>query len=116
MFPDWLRVRRGVGCGCSPCRLLPLVLVQVGGGEVCGRTTGAKALFCLTAEIIWTGENEKGPAEREMEVGMHEEEEEEAWCSNRGLEGVTETDTHTETHAHTRTHRDESYEVGHADC
>lgn len=31
------------------CRLLPLVLVQVGGGEVCGRTTGAKALFCLIA-------------------------------------------------------------------
>lgn len=32
----------------------------MGGGEVCGRTTGAKALFCLTAETIWTGENESG--------------------------------------------------------
>lgn len=48
----------GEGVGCSPWRLLPLVVVQVGGGEVCGRTTGAKALFCLTAETIWTGENE----------------------------------------------------------
>lgn len=45
----------------SPCRLLPLVLAQAGGGEVCGRTTGAKALFCFTAEIMLTGEKEKTP-------------------------------------------------------
>lgn len=45
------------------CRLLPLVLVQVGGGEVCGLTTGAKALFCFTAETMLAGENEKIPDE-----------------------------------------------------
>lgn len=43
------------------CRLFALELVQVGGGEFWGRTTGAKALFCLTAEIILTGEKEKMP-------------------------------------------------------
>lgn len=46
-----------------PCRLLPLVLVQVGGGEVCGLTTGAKALFCFTAETMLAGEKEKIPEE-----------------------------------------------------
>ena len=30
-------------------------------GLVVGRTTGAKALFCLTAEIILAGEKEKMP-------------------------------------------------------
>lgn len=45
----------------SPCRLLALVLAQAGGGEGCGRTTGAKALFCFTAEIMLTGEKEKTP-------------------------------------------------------
>lgn len=45
------------------CRLLPLVLVQVGGGEVCGLTTGAKTLFCFTAETMLAGENEKIPDE-----------------------------------------------------
>lgn len=45
------------------CRLLPLVLVQVGGGEVCGLTTGAKALFCFTAETMLAGEKEKIPEE-----------------------------------------------------
>lgn len=46
-----------------PCRLFPLVLVQVGGGEVCGLTTGAKALFCFTAETMLAGEKEKIPEE-----------------------------------------------------
>lgn len=46
-----------------PCRLFPLVLVQVGGGDVCGLTTGAKALFCFTAETILAGEKEKIPEE-----------------------------------------------------
>lgn len=41
----------------SPCR----ALAQAGGGEPCGRSTGAKALFCFTAEIIVTGEKEKPP-------------------------------------------------------
>lgn len=46
-----------------PCRLLPLVLVQVGGGEVWGLTTGANALFCFTAETMLAGEKEKIPEE-----------------------------------------------------
>lgn len=45
------------------CRLFPLVLVQVGGGEVWGLTTGAKALFCFTAETMLAGEKEKMPEE-----------------------------------------------------
>ena len=40
-----------------------MVLVQVGGGEVCGLTTGAKALFCFTAETMLAGEKEKIPEE-----------------------------------------------------
>lgn len=43
----------------SPVRLL--ALAQAGGGDGCGRTTGAKALFCFTAEIMLTGEKEKPP-------------------------------------------------------
>lgn len=50
-------------CRVSPCRLLPLALLQVGGGEVCGLTTGAKALFCFTADTMLAGENEKIPEE-----------------------------------------------------
>lgn len=47
-----------------PCRLLAVALVHVGGGEFWGRTTGAKALFCLTAaETMLAGENEKMPEE-----------------------------------------------------
>lgn len=41
----------------------PLLLLQVGGGEVCGRTTGANALFCFTADTMFAGENEKIPEE-----------------------------------------------------
>lgn len=49
------------GITCSP---LAIVLVQVSGGEVCGRTTGAKALFCLTAaDTMLAGEKEKMPEE-----------------------------------------------------
>ena len=43
--------------------VVPLVLVQVGGGEVWGLTTGAKALFCFTAETMLAGEKEKMPEE-----------------------------------------------------
>lgn len=47
-----------------PCRLLALALVHVGGGEFWGRTTGAKALFCLTAaDTMLAGEKEKMPEE-----------------------------------------------------
>lgn len=46
------------------CRLFALALVHVGGGEFWGRTTGAKALFCLTAaDTILAGEKEKIPEE-----------------------------------------------------
>ena len=51
------------GASGLPCRLFPLVLVQVGGGEVWGLTTGAKALFCFTAETMLAGEKEKMPEE-----------------------------------------------------
>lgn len=38
--------------------------MQVGGGEFWGRTTGAKALFCLTAaDTMLAGEKEKMPEE-----------------------------------------------------
>lgn len=38
--------------------------MHVGGGEFWGRTTGAKALFCLTAaDTILAGEKEKMPEE-----------------------------------------------------
>lgn len=40
-----------------------MVLVQVGGGEVWGLTTGANALFCFTAETMLAGEKEKIPEE-----------------------------------------------------
>lgn len=47
-----------------PCRLLTLPLVHVGGGEFWGLTTGAKALFCLTAaDTMLAGEKEKMPEE-----------------------------------------------------
>lgn len=47
-----------------PCRLLAVALVHVGGGEFWGRTTGAKALFCLTAaDTMLAGEKEKMPEE-----------------------------------------------------
>lgn len=35
--------------------------MQEGGGEAWGLTTGAKALFCFTAEMTLAGENEKMP-------------------------------------------------------
>lgn len=40
-----------------------MVLVHVGGGELCGRTTGANALFCFTADTMLAGEKEKIPEE-----------------------------------------------------
>lgn len=45
----------------SPWSPLPFALVQEGGGDAWGLTTGAKALFCFTAEMTLAGENEKMP-------------------------------------------------------
>lgn len=58
---EFARARRAVGPvrRPSPCSPFPLALVQEGGGEAWGRTTGAKALFCFTAEMTLAGENEK---------------------------------------------------------
>lgn len=53
------RGARGPGRHPSPWSPFPLALVQEGGGEAWGRTTGAKALFCFTAEMTLAGENEK---------------------------------------------------------
>lgn len=75
---------------CVPCRLFALELVQVGGGEFWGRTTGAKALFCLTAEIILTGEKEKMPVgvpELALDGRVMEE------APSGGLAGITRTRT-----------------------
>ncbi len=68
----------------SPWRPFPLALVQVGGGETWGRTTGAKALFCLTAETMLAGEKEKMPEELLQFEGRLVEE------AMVGLEGTTE--------------------------
>lgn len=68
-----------------PCRLLVLVLVQVGGGEFWGRTTGAKALFCLTAaDTMLAGEKEKMPEELLQLEGKLVDE------AMVGLDGTTE--------------------------
>lgn len=71
----------------SPCSPLELLLEQFGGGgDADGRTTGAKALFCLTA-----AEKAKTPWEElQLETAMV------------GLEGTTEHDTET---GLTRDHR-----------
>lgn len=83
-----------------PCRLLALPLVQVGGGEFWGRTTGAKALFCLTAaDTMLAGEKEKMPEELlqlegrlvdEAMVGLDgTTERRETGKDRRGVKGVT---------------------------
>lgn len=61
------------------------MLVQVGGGEVCGLTTGAKALFCFTAETMLAGEKEKIPEELLQLEGRLVEE------AIVGLDGTTRT-------------------------
>lgn len=68
------------GITCNP---FPLALVQVGGGEAWGRTTGAKALFCLTADTMLAGEKEKMPEELLQLEGRLVEE------AMVGLEGTT---------------------------
>lgn len=68
-----------------PWRLLALALVHVGGGEFWGRTTGAKALFCLTAaDTMLAGEKEKMPEELLQLEGRLVEE------AMVGLDGTTE--------------------------
>lgn len=62
----------------------PLELVQEGGGDEGGRTTGAKADFCLTAaDTMLAGEKEKTPEEEEQLEGREVEE------AMVGLEGTT---------------------------
>lgn len=60
------------------------MLVQVGGGEVWGLTTGAKALFCFTADTMLAGEKEKMPEELLQLEGRLVEE------AMVGLDGTTE--------------------------
>lgn len=60
-----------------------MVLVHVGGGEDWGRTTGANALFCFTAETMFAGEKEKIPEELLQFEGRLVEE------AMVGLEGTT---------------------------
>lgn len=70
----------------SPWSPFPLALVQEGGGEAWGRTTGAKALFCFTAEMTLAGENEKMPwAPLQFEGRVTEE------AAMVGLDGTTVT-------------------------
>lgn len=61
-----------------------MVLVQEGGGEEEGLTTGAKADFCLTAaDTMLAGEKEKTPEEEEQLDGREVEE------AIVGLDGTT---------------------------
>lgn len=58
--------------------------MQEGGGDDGGRTTGAKADFCLTAaDTMLAGEKEKTPEEEEQLEGREVEE------AMVGLEGTT---------------------------
>lgn len=70
----------------SPWSPFPLALVQEGGGEAWGRTTGAKALFCFTAEMTLAGENEKMPCALLQFEGRVTEE-----AATVGLDGTTAT-------------------------
>lgn len=78
-----------------------MVLVHVGGGELCGRTTGANALFCFTADTMFAGEKEKIPEELLQLDGKLVEE------AMVGLEGTTVgIKTHKNVHGRERrTHR-----------
>ena len=68
----------------SPGSPSPWVLGQAWGGELGGRSTGAKALLCLTAEIMWTGEKEKT-----LVVGAAAGRDLEEAEASGGLEGMT---------------------------
>ena len=62
----------------------PWALGQAWGGELGGRSTGAKALLCLTAEIMLTGEKEKT-----LVVGAAAGRDMEEAAASGGLEGMT---------------------------
>lgn len=68
----------------SPGSPSPWALGQAWGGELGGRSTGAKALLCLTAEIMLTGEKEKTLVEGAA-AGRDIEEA----AASGGLEGMT---------------------------
>ena len=42
---------------------MPVEVAPMGGGVEVGRTTGAKALFCLTALIMLAGLKDRDPAD-----------------------------------------------------
>lgn len=72
------------GCFHRKLPWSPLALVQDGGGEEDGLTTGAKADFCLTAaDTMLAGEKEKTPEEEEQLEGREVEE------AIVGLDGTT---------------------------
>lgn len=78
-------IQKNYAFSCSPCRLLAVALVHVGGGEFWGLTTGAKALFCLTAaDTMLAGEKEKMPEELLQLEGRLVDE------AMVGLDGTTE--------------------------
>lgn len=68
----------------SPGSPSPWALGQAWGGELGGRSTGAKALLCLTAEIMLTGEKEKT-----LVVGAAAGWDMEEAAASGGLEGMT---------------------------
>lgn len=68
----------------SPGSPSPWALGQAWGGELGGRSTGAKALLCLTAEIMLTGEKEKT-----LVVGAAAGRDTEEAAASGGLEGMT---------------------------
>lgn len=70
---------------CSPGSPSPWTLGQAWGGELGGRSTGAKALLCLTAEIMLTGEKEKTLVVWAAAAGRDMEEA----AASGGLEGMT---------------------------
>lgn len=68
----------------SPARPSPWARGQTWGGELGGRSTGAKALLCFTAEIMLTGEKEKT-----LVVGAAAGRDIEEAAASGGLEGMT---------------------------
>lgn len=66
-----------------------MALVQEGGGDEEGLTTGAKADFCLTAaDTMLAGEKEKTPEEEEQLEGREVEEAMVGLDGTTGMEGV----------------------------